>query len=170
MKVLFVFLVALLLVGFGSRNDIVITPGVGAPGLVELGWDRSTLRRNAGRGRSRVFRNRSCVRFKWHYTEFKTRDIKAYYDRVGDSVEVKPMAVDCISFGPASGGRLENGIRIGHSTRSDVYALYGVVRDNPSADYDSIGLSFGFRNGRYKPYSSADTIDEISVFQPGSVW
>lgn len=153
-----------------APDEVIIIPGVGVSGLFELGWDRSMLRKHVGKGKAKVFRNHECVRFTWHYTEFKDRDIRAYFDRIEDTVAGQPRIVDCIWFGPSSKGRLASGIRIGHSTRAEVYALYGVVRDDPTADYDSLGLSIGFEYKRHTPYSPQDTVDEIYVFPPGSTW
>ena len=150
--------------------EVTIVPGIGVPGLVGLGWDKRTLSKYVGKGKAKVYRNRECVAFIWHYTEFKDRDIRAYYDRIEDSVVVTPRVIDHIWFGPYSGGKLASGIRIGHSTRADVYALLGSVKDNPTADYDSLGLSLGFKNMRHTPYSPNDTVDEISVYPPRSIW
>lgn len=170
MRVLLASVLVLTIVSFKTDEDLTIIPGIGVPGLVELGWDKKTLVNHAGKGKDRVYRNRECVRFTLYYTELKGRDIRAYFDRIEDTRASQHKVIDCIRFGPASRGQLTSGIQIGRSTRADVYALYGVVRDNPTADYTSLGLSIGFASKPYMPYSPNDIVDEISVFPPGSIW
>jgi hypothetical protein len=167
--VLITILTPILFCGSRQAEDHII-PGIGVPGVIELGWDKKALREHLGVGRARSIRNRSCVSYTRHFREYSALDIRAYFDRVEDSVLVNPEVIDCIWFGPRSGYGLGNGLRIGHATRADVYAMYGRVSDNPTADYDSLGLSFGFFHSKFRPYCETDTVDEISIFPLGAAW
>lgn len=151
-------------IGLGPPAQHAIVPGVGVPGVVELGWPIDSVFGHLGKGKKIVFRNRECVRFTERYRHYQALDLDVYVDRYVVEVDSAPHLIDWLTFGPAASASTREGITIGRSTRADVYKAYGEDLPNPNAFYDTLGIAFSFAS-EY-PYLPSDTVDAIWVYPP----
>ena len=142
----------------------MIHPGLGIPGVIELGWGPEMVKARLGKGKKVVFRNRECVRFTERYRHYMDLDLDVYVDRYVDPWEIGPQCVDWLTFGPHSRGATTAGITVGRSTRADVYAAYGPDLPNPNAFYDTLGIAFAFDHLPHTPHLPNDTVVVICVY------
>jgi hypothetical protein len=150
---------------FAQNSDpSAIKEGLGIPGMIQIGWSEERLVKAIGRGKKSSHVYKECVRSRSTYRYYEDVDITAYTDYYSDPREPKGNSIVAIRFGPGSKGMTDRGIVINRSTRQDVYAHYGQLKDNSTAYYD-IGIWFEFDLGR-GGYSQNDTVREIGVSVP----
>ncbi len=155
-----------------SKNKLhkhIIVPGLGVPGLIEIGKTVKENHATIGKGtKGKEYNWGGCVRIKGHkwdrYIAYSNYGIRAYIDRY-DFSKGKKHLVNWIDFDSTFVGELSNGIKIGKTTRKEVYRFYGENEAHNSniEHYDSIGLSFEF-DSHSIPGNIDDKLIKISVF------
>ncbi len=123
-------------------NDSTIIAGLGLKGVIEIGKTEKENNETIGKG------------------------IKGKEDTWGGCVrsENKKQIINWIDFDSLFIGVLENGIKIGHTTRKEVYAIYGQKEyHNPGIEYEYLGIGFLFDND-YIIGKPDDILIETSVF------
>ena len=148
-----------------STNGLRIIPGLGVKGLIEIGKTKKENKKTIGKGiKGKEDTWGGCVRVKghrWaHFIDYPKYGFKAYIDRS----KHKKQIINYIDFDSSFVGELENGIKIGRTTRKEIYAIYGQKEyHNPAITYSSLGIGFLFDND-YVIGTPDDILVEISVF------
>ncbi len=155
-----------LLFGATPTRELEVIPGIGVPGSIELGWTKEQLLAHLGKQPERINHWRSCIRWDERYRHYAADGIWVYLDRYNLEQKHSDRRLNWIRFDSTSHAQLFNGIRIGVSTRADVYALYGPNLNNPGVEYDSLGVGFLFDCNLREKDHSQEKLLEIEVFTP----
>jgi len=144
-----------------------IKEGIGVKGIIEIGDKLKTIQKQLGKGK-RVNSKIVSLRVRPGYIDFEKYGIRANTNHLdGHSkkgIFNRKEKINFLSFDKTFSGELENGIKIGKSTRQEVYNIYGTPKSYDS--YHSIGVSFFFKQKDAKEEKPDDILEFIFIAKP----
>lgn len=149
-------------------QGLIITPGVGVKGLIEIGKTVKENEKTIGKGKRKKEKiNHECIKnLPLEYSiVYDNYGIIAFINRY-DRRKKQEKRINWITFDKDFNGNLDNGIIIGKTTREQVYEIYGSQEhNNPSIEYSALGIGFLFDNSNVQGNDN-DLLIEIEVFEP----